>query len=107
LGATIIAQPSANPWWWDQPWPLDRSPSGQRLRRDQWMDEGLLAAMRATPSIRAGVNPQLLARLWDVHFDGRSLIFGRQDHTVQVMAHAPRSDAHPDSEALIHWSLTV
>lgn len=107
LGATIIAQPSANPWWWDRPWPLDSSPSGQRLRRDQWMDEGLLAAMRAAPSIRAGVNPQLLARLWDVHFDGRSMILARRDSTVEVMAHAPRSDAHPDSEALIHWSLTV
>ena len=107
LGATIIAQPSANPWWWDQPWPLDRSPSGPRLRREQWMDEGLLAAMQAAPSIRAGVNPQLLARLWDVHFDGRSMILARQDGTVEVMAHAPRSDAHPDSEALIHWSLTL
>ncbi len=107
LGATIIAQPSANPWWWDQPWPLDGSPSGPRLRRDQWMDEGLLAAMRATPAVRAGINPQLLARLWDVHFDGRSMILARQDNTVKVMAHAPRSDAHPDSEALIHWTLTV
>ncbi len=107
LGATIIAQPSANPWWWDQPWPLDPSSSGPRLRRDQWMSEGLPAAMAAAPTIRAGVNPQLLARLWDVHFDGRSMIFGRQDGTVKVMAHAPRSDAHPDSEALIHWSLTV
>lgn len=108
LGATVIAQPSANPWWWDSPWTLDARQK-PRIRRDQWMEEGLLAAMQAAPAVRAGVNAQLLARLWDVHFDGDSMILARQADAapVHVMAHAPRSDAHPDSEAVVHWSLTV
>ncbi len=107
LGATVIAQPAANPWWWDEAWTLSAQPGERRLRRDQWMEEGLMAAMQAAPSVRAGVSAQLLARLWDVHFDGRSMILARQSDAIQVMAHAPRSEAHPDSEALIHWSLTV
>jgi len=111
LGAVVIAQPSANPWWWNEPWSLAGSGDPPRLRREQWRDEGLWATMRHTPSIAAGVNPQLLAKLWDVHFDGQSMILARlgsgQDAPVEVVASAPRWDAHRDSETVIHWTLTV
>ena len=109
LGATIIAQPSANPWRWEEPWSRSGLPgrADGRLRREQWREEGLAAAMRADPRIVAGVNPQLLTSLWDVHFDGRSAILVRQGDRVDTVAQAPRADCHPDSEAVIHWSLTL
>jgi predicted amidohydrolase len=111
LGAVVIAQPSANPWRWHEAWPLARPGDPPRLRREQWREEGLWAAMQRSPSIAAGVNPQLLAELWDVHFDGQSMILARLgsggDAPVEVVASAPRGDAHPDSETLVHWTLTM
>jgi predicted amidohydrolase len=106
LGATVIAQPSANPWRWDERWTLG-GPEDRRLRREQWTDEGLMASMAACPSIAAGVNPQLLARLWDVRFDGASMILARLGDTVVPVATATRADAHPEAETVLHWSLTV
>ncbi len=103
-GAVVVAQPSANPWPWDEGWVFAR-PGDHRQRRQQWQEEGLLEAMRRDPRIRAGVNPHLLATLFDVHFDGQSAIYARQGDTVTAVRTAPRGDAHPDAETVVAWSL--
>ena len=97
-GAEIIAQPSANPWPWEEAWPLDP----HRTRKDAWESESLEAAMASLPTVRYGINAQLLAGFLGLHFDGRSRIFGRTpDGTVQVIAEAPRADLSPDAECLV------
>lgn len=103
-GATVVAQPSANPWPWEEAW-IFAGPGDRRLRREQWQEEGLLAAMRRDARIRAGVNAQLLAALFDVHFDGQSAIYAREGDTVTAVRTAARSDADPDAETVIAWSL--
>jgi predicted amidohydrolase len=104
-GAEVIAQPSANPWWWNEPWPF--APDAGLTRREQWTREGLKAAMEREPRIRAGVNPQLLARLFDVHFDGQSAIYARLGDHVATVAEAPRPDADPAGETVIAWSMPI
>lgn len=97
-GAEIIAQPSANPWPWEEAWPLDP----QRTRKDAWTSESLEASMASLPTVRYGINAQLLAGFLGLHFDGRSRIFGRTpDGTVQVIAEAPRADLSPEAECLV------
>ena len=56
-GAGILVQPAANPWPWERPWPLDPT----RLRRLEWEQEALEAAMAALPGVRFGVTAHLLA----------------------------------------------
>jgi predicted amidohydrolase len=104
-GAQIIAQPSANPWWWNEPWVFPRPEP--LTRRQQWALEGLKAAMEAEPRIVAGVNPQLLAQIFDVHFDGQSAIYGRRGDTVELLAEAPSGSLEPTSETVIGWVLEV
>jgi predicted amidohydrolase len=104
LGADIIAQPSANPWTWTDAWVFAQA-SDHRSRREQWQQEGLLEAMRREPSIRAGINPQLLATLFDTHFDGQSAIYVREGDTVLPVVEAAQGDARPDAETVIGWSL--
>lgn len=103
-GAVIIAQPSANPWWWEQPWIFAKA-GDTRLRREQWDDEGLMAAMVHEPRILAGVTAHLLAHIFDVHFDGQSVIYRRQAQQIQKIAQASRCDPHPESEMVIFSSL--
>jgi len=103
-GAVVVAQPSANPWPWEDGWVFAR-PGDHRRRRQQWQEEGLLEAMRRDSRIRAGVNPHLLATLFDVHFDGQSAIYARQGDTVTAVRVAARGDARPEAEAVVAWSL--
>ncbi len=97
-GAEILAQPSANPWPWEESWPLDPG----RLRKDAWHAESLEAAMQGLRSVRFGVNAQLLAGFLGLHFDGRSRIFGRgEDGQVTVLAEAERADLSPEAECVV------
>lgn len=97
-GARILVQPAANPWWWDEPWPLDP----RRLRREQWEQESLEAALAALPHVRFGVTAHLLGRVLDAHFDGRSrIVVRRDDGRVQVLAEARCAQAEPDCAALL------
>ncbi len=104
LGADIIAQPSANPWPWSAPY-IFRQRDDHRSRSEQWHQEGLWESMRREPSIRAGINPQLLALLFDTHFDGQSVIYVRDGDTVRPVVEAARGEASPDAETVIGWSL--
>ncbi|MCY0885109.1 MAG: hypothetical protein OWV35_04410 [Firmicutes bacterium] len=102
-GASLVAQPSANPWPWAGPWVLGR-PGDSRTRSRQWDEEGALAALRDAPEVAVVVNALLLLDLWDVHFDGRSAIFGR-DAAGQpvILAAAAGYHAGPDAETVVHY----
>ncbi len=94
-GVEIIAQPSANPWPWNERWVFCASGEDQ-LRREQWLREGLFAQLPAMPGVRYAVNPQLIGDLLGTRFDGRSYVFGRDaDGTARVIAAAAARDARP------------
>ncbi|MCY0880675.1 MAG: hypothetical protein OWS74_01655, partial [Firmicutes bacterium] len=71
-GIDIIAQPSANPWPWDEPWrqALGKA-DDERLRREQWDQESAQSQLHAMQSIRVVINAQLLMNALDIHFDGQ------------------------------------
>lgn len=101
-GARIVAQPSANPWWWQEPWVFDQPPK-HRTRRQQWWDEGAMAALADCRSIEVVINPQLLLQLLDVHFDGTSVILARTPHDgIQILAQSADYQARPEAEEIVH-----
>jgi predicted amidohydrolase len=76
-GVMIVANPAANPWRWDEPWPpkdldggLERAPGN---RAAQWAREGLPSSMR-TGFARFGITAHLVGAVLDLHFDGCSEI---------------------------------
>lgn len=96
-GVAIAANPAANPWYWDEPWPpkklvggLERAPG---TRADQWEREGLPASMRASAFTRFGVTAHLVGHVLDLHFDGQSEILERSGQGVRVLARAPHHDS--------------
>lgn len=99
-GVRLVAQPSANPWWWDEPWPLD-PPGQQRLRRDQWDEEGSRAALRGCQSVEVIINPQLLMDFLDIHFDGESRILARTPHGVETLVKSQITRG-PDGDMVLH-----
>lgn len=102
-GTRLIAQPSANPWRWDEPWVFQKNPQAGQLRRQQWLEEGALAALAPCQNIEVIVNPQLLLHLLDVHFDGRSMILARTpERGVEILAQSRESSARRESEEVIH-----
>jgi predicted amidohydrolase len=91
-GVEIVAQPSANPWPWNERWPFCDDGEDQ-LRREQWLNEGLYSQLPAMPGVRYAVNPQLIGDILGTRFDGRSYVFARAvDGSVHVVA-AARADA--------------
>ncbi|MEZ5115891.1 MAG: carbon-nitrogen hydrolase family protein [Candidatus Nanopelagicales bacterium] len=100
LGATVLAQPSANAWLWDAPWAFNDESIGERqLRKEQWFTEGLFSSMAALTSIRYAVNPQLVGDVLDNHFEAPSLILGRSaSGEAEVLA---QSD-DPYGEDVLH-----
>ncbi len=102
-GAKIIAQPSANPWPWDDPFPLNPT----RIRRDQWREEGAFSLMESCSNIQAIVNPQLLMSSLDIHFDGPSVIYGRIGGRATVLASSRHSTAALASEEVVHANIDV
>ena len=101
-GARLVAQPSANPWYWDEPWPFD-PPASARLRRQQWDEEGSMRALEGCRNVEVVVNPQLLMDFLDIHFDGQSRILGRTGSTVQSLV-ASQATRGPDADCLLHTS---
>jgi predicted amidohydrolase len=99
-GCVVVAQPSANPWPWNERW-FFCEPGETQLRREQWMREGLLAQLRAVPcrSVRYGVTAHLLGRVLDQRFDGRSQILRRDAGEAEVVAEAGSDQA---AEVLLH-----
>lgn len=100
-GTAILAQPSANPWRWEEPWPLEVSGRG-RTRREQWREETAPHVLARARHLRAVVNPHLLMRLWDLEFDGQSAIWLRTGDGVKLAAEAPGWRAEARSETVLH-----
>ncbi|MRG96876.1 nitrilase-related carbon-nitrogen hydrolase [Polyangium spumosum] len=102
LECSVIAHPAANFWPWETPWTFGGS-DGRRLREQQWLDEGLFAQMDTTPlrAIRYGVTAQLLGRVFDAHFDGRSQLLTRDEGSTRILAEATRGDASPEAEEVL------
>lgn len=100
-GASVIAQPAANPWPWDGPW-VHNEPGESLLRREQWRCEGLVGQLSRLEGVRYAVTAQLLAKLLDVSFEGQSEIVAREEKgSVRVLASAPRALAEPESETVL------
>lgn len=100
-GVEIIAQPSANPWPWNERW-IFAAAGEHQLRREQWLREGLFAQLPAMPGVRYVVNPQLIGDLLGTRFDGRSYIFGRDaGGAPTIVAAAARDDLDPRSEEIV------
>jgi len=101
-GCSVVAQPAANFWPWETPWTFEGC-DGRMLRKQQWLDEGLHAQMADGPlrAVRYGVTAQLLGRLFDNHFDGRSHILERTESGTRVLGEAARGDASPEAEELL------
>jgi predicted amidohydrolase len=100
-GAEIIAQPSANPWPWNERW-IFCDAGEHQLRCEQWLREGLFSQLAAMPGVRWVVNPQLLDTLLGSRFDGRSYVFGRDAAGRATIVAAAASDAPaPGSEEVL------
>lgn len=105
LGATVVAQPSANAWLWDAPWFFNDTDAGeQQLRREQWFSEGMASQLGGLRSVRYVVNPQLVGDVLDNHFEAPSLILRRTDEGhSEVLAES--SDLH--AEDVLHVRVAV
>jgi predicted amidohydrolase len=89
LGATVVAQPSANAWLWDAPWAFNDEAAGEaQLRREQWFTEGLFSQLSGLSHIRYAVNPQLVGDVLDNHFEAPSLILAREGTSARILAQA-------------------
>jgi predicted amidohydrolase len=91
-GVTIAANPAANPWYWDEPWPPKKLVGGMEravgTRADQWAREGMRASLAADAFARYGVTAHLVGHVLDLHFDGASEILERSGDGVRVLARA-------------------
>jgi predicted amidohydrolase len=108
LGATVVAQPSANAWLWDAPWEFnDESVGENQLRREQWYAEGLYSQLSGFSAIRYAVNPQLVGDVLDNHFEAPSLILARTgdgpDSAPEILAEATTID----DEEVLHARVPV
>jgi len=100
-GVEIIAQPSANPWPWNERW-VFCDPGENQLRREQWLGEGLFSQLPEMRGVRYAVNPQLVGDILGNRFDGRSYIFARAtDGTASIVAAAVADALAPTSEEIV------
>jgi predicted amidohydrolase len=100
-GVTLIAQPSANPWPWNERW-VFCEPGEDQLRREQWLREGLFSQLPRMPGVRYVVNPQLIGDILGTRFDGRSYIFARGEDGVPTIVASAAADAlAPASEEIV------
>jgi predicted amidohydrolase len=91
MGVEVVAQPSANPWPWEERW-VFAGEGDTRLRKEQWIGEGAASLLPQLSKVAYLVNPQLVAAFLDVHFDGRSFIMERSGTTVTTLAEAKSID---------------
>lgn len=100
-GVEVVAQPSANPWPWNEPW-VFAADGEHQLRREQWLREGLFSQLPAMHGVRYAVNPQLIGDLMGTRFDGRSYIFARDGSGTAAILAAAHADAlAPSSEEIV------
>jgi predicted amidohydrolase len=101
-GATVLAQPAANPWPWEEPWVFAEAGETQ-LRREQWLSEGLFAQLAAGrfENVQYAVVPQLVGAVMDTRFDGRSHILAKEPGGARVLAEAERAEAAAGAEEVV------
>jgi predicted amidohydrolase len=89
LGVDVIANPSANPWPWNERW-VFAPPGSSLLRREQWQSEGLPATLRGLSRVRYGVTAHLCAEIFDLRFEGTSQIVARNsaDSDIEILCQA-------------------
>ncbi len=102
LGCHILAQPAANPWPWEERWAFADAGEAQ-LRREQWESEGLLAQLRGErlERVRYGITAQLLGRVFENRFEGRSHLLERGGGGARILAEAARADASREAEEVL------
>ncbi|MCY0878200.1 MAG: hypothetical protein OWU84_04600 [Firmicutes bacterium] len=101
-GVQVVAQPSANPWRWDEPWPFDDARERPaRTRAQQWYEEGAFASLTQCRAVEVVVNPQLIMEFLDLHFDGQSAIFARDGQAVAPLA-LSRATRGPEADEVLH-----
>lgn len=98
-GVRIIAQPSANPWWWTKPWPFNP----EITRQQQWTTEGAFSLLESFENISIIINPQMLFHALDIHFDGPSAIYGFRQGQAQILAQSSFVSPEPSSEDIVHF----
>jgi predicted amidohydrolase len=102
FGCRVVAQPAANFWPWEDTWTF-LGADGSMKRHEQWIAEGILSHMHSTPldALQYAVTAQLLGRVFDNRFDGRSQIIERRADGARLLAEAPRGDDSPDAETVL------
>jgi predicted amidohydrolase len=101
-GAAVVAHPAANPWPWEERW-IFADEGETQLRREQWTSEGIFSQLAdgSFSHVRYAITAQLLGRVFDNRFDGRSQILARDAGGVRVLAEAARADASPEAEEVV------
>lgn len=104
-GADVLLQPSANPWRWEKPWVFAAEGDG-RLRKEQWADESVEAALGTSRHAQYAATSHLTADFLGVRFEGPSAIFERTAAGVRTVA---RSDAFrpEDGDRFVRACLAV
>lgn len=98
-GVEVVANPAANPWKWEGPWPPESSAgfsdpaSRHPSRAEQWRIEGLPGSLAATKFARFGVTAHLVGKVLDLRFEGQSEILdGNESGSRRVLARAAQCD---------------
>lgn len=107
MRCSIIAQPCANPWPWEERW-FFAEPGEVQLRSEQWRDEGLFSQLDygRFQHLRYAVVPQLLGEVLDNRFEGRSQILERTPSDgARVAAFAEHALRAPHAEDVIVHSI--
>ncbi len=103
-GVFVVANPAANPWQWEGPWPPESSAgftdpaSRHPTRADQWRIEGLPGSLAATKFARFGVTAHLVGKVLDLRFEGQSEILDGD----RVLARAAQCDRGGHVTAIVH-----
>lgn len=107
-GCTVLAQPAANPWPWEEPWVFAEAGETQ-LRREQWHCEGLFAQLAAGrfSNLRYAVVPQLVGGVMDTRFDGRSHILAKDPGGARVIAEAASAEVGPHAEEVVLRTVSI
>jgi predicted amidohydrolase len=97
-GVTVAANPAANPWKWEGPWPPVSSASfagpasTHPTRAEQWRIEGLPGTLAAVGFARWGITAHLVGKVLDLRFEGCSEILEGRGHETTVLARATQCD---------------
>lgn len=77
-------------------------PGEKLIRKEQWLCEGLYEQMKHLKNVRYGVNPLLIAKIFEHPFDGKSYIFERTpEGQVNILREAKQGIISPQSEEIL------